>query len=77
MPTNLEWRSGYTVQAEQGKKRNLEPPLYLVTAVVTLRETSHPACLPSSDYPKKTAASNTQVEPEIKPVKKEALELQA
>ena len=42
-------------------KRKADGPLYLETAVSTLRETSHLTSAPSSGCPTKIAASNTTV----------------
>ena len=58
------------VRAEQRKKRKADGPLYLETAVSTLRETSHLTSAPSSDCPTKIAASNTTVFLKNEPVKK-------
>ena len=58
------------VRAERTMKRNPDGPLYLETAVSTLRETSHLTSAPSSDYPTKIAASNTTVFLKNEPVKK-------
>jgi hypothetical protein len=51
-------------------KRNPDGPLYLETAALSLRETSHLTSAPSSDYPTKIAASNTTVFLENESVKK-------
>ena len=51
-------------------KRKADGPLYLETAVSTLRETSHLTSAPSSDCPTKIAASNTTVFLENESVKK-------
>ena len=50
--------------------RKGDPLLYLKTAVLTLRETSHPASVPSSDYPEKITASNATALLENEPVEK-------
>ena len=51
-------------------KRKADGPLYLETAVSTLRETSHLTSAPSSGCPTKIAASNTTVFLKNEPVKK-------
>jgi hypothetical protein len=51
-------------------KRSPDGPLYLKTAVLTLRETSHPSSVPSSDFGIKITASNTPNLLENEPVKK-------
>ena len=58
------------VRAGHTMKRNPDGPLYLETAVSTLRETSHLTSAPSSDCPTKIVASNTTVFLKNEPVKK-------
>ena len=59
-----------SVRAGHTMKRNPDGPLYLETAVSTLRETSHLTSAPSSGCPTKIAASNTTVFLKNEPVKK-------
>ena len=53
-------------------ERNPDGPLYLETADLTLRETSHLTSPPSFDCPTKMVASNTTDLMENEPVKKQA-----
>jgi hypothetical protein len=51
-------------------ERNPDGPLYLETADLTFRETSHLTSVPSSDCPTKIAVSNTTIFLENESVKK-------
>ena len=66
-----------TRQAGQAKRRKNDGPLYLEAVDLTLRETSHPGSVPSSERPKKITATKELVLPENQLVKKKAMALQA
>ena len=68
-------RSEILAKSDLGKisrsmKRNPDGPLYLETAILTLRETSHLTSTSSSDCPTKISASNTTIFLENEPVQK-------
>ena len=65
------------VQAEQAKTRKNDGPLYLEAVDSTLRETSHPGSVPSSERPIKITATKELVLLENQLVKKKAMALQA
>ena len=67
----------YLVQAGQAKRRKNDGPLYLEAVDLTLRETSHPGSVPSSEPPKKITATKELVLPENQLVEKKAMALQA
>ena len=54
-------------------KRNPDGPLYLEAVDLTLRETSHPGSVPSSERPKKITATKELVLPENQLVEKKAM----
>ena len=65
------------LQAEKAERRKNDGPLYLEAVDLTLRETSHPGSVPSSERPKKITATKELVLPENQLVKKKAMALQA
>ena len=65
------------VQAGKAKRRKNDGPLYLEAVDLTLRETSHPGSVPSSERPKKITATKELVLLENQLVKKKAMALQA
>ena len=66
-----------SLQAEQAKTRKNDGPLYLEAVDLTLRETSHPGSVPSSEHPINITATKALLLPENQLVKKKAMALQA
>ena len=83
MPDNLRgcWSRLYP-KASRSKYQSIkvsknDGPLYLEAVDLTLRETSHPGSVPSSERPKKITATKELILPENQLVKKKAMALQA
>ena len=65
------------LQAGKAKRRKNDGSLYLEAVDLTLRETSHPGSVPSSERPIKITATKKLALPENQLVKKKAMALQA